>query len=76
MERVERIRFWCAFTITRPADGALLVRCRQMLALVQMPAGKPIRLSDEWQARYGQGGDAQPSEETAATRMHGGQVVV
>ena len=37
LERVERIRFWCAFTITRPSDGAVLIRCRQMLALVQMP---------------------------------------
>ncbi len=44
LERVERIRFWCGFTITRPADGALLITCRQMLALVQMPAGRPVRL--------------------------------
>ena len=74
LERLERIRFWCGFTITRPADGALLVRCRQMLALVQMPTGKPIRLSDEWQARYGHLGDAPPSGDAISARMHGGQV--
>ncbi|MDD5198683.1 MAG: thioesterase family protein [Terrimicrobiaceae bacterium] len=38
------IRFWCEFEIVRPRDGALLVNCRQALALVQMPQGKPVRL--------------------------------
>lgn len=39
-----RVRFWCAFEMRRPEDGTLLVTCRQQLALVQMPAGKPLRL--------------------------------
>jgi YbgC/YbaW family acyl-CoA thioester hydrolase len=39
-----RVRFWCEFEIIRPADAALLVTCRQTLALVQMPDGKPVRL--------------------------------
>lgn len=39
-----RIRFWCDFEIVRPADGALLATCRQSLALVQMPEGRPVRL--------------------------------
>jgi YbgC/YbaW family acyl-CoA thioester hydrolase len=38
------IRFWVEFEVLRPSDGALLVKCRQALALVQMPAGKPVRL--------------------------------
>ncbi len=76
LERVQRIRFWCAFTVTRPADGALLVRCRQMLALVQMPAGKPVRLPDEWQARYAHLRGGQPAPESATARMYGGQVEV
>ncbi len=38
------IRFWVEFEIVRPADGATLVTCRQALALVQMPAGRPVRL--------------------------------
>ena len=32
LESVDRLRFWCAFEIRRPADGALLVTSRQMLA--------------------------------------------
>ena len=76
LERVERIRFWCAFTITRPSDGAVLIRCRQMLALVQMPAGRPIRLPDEWHARYAHLREGKPSEEGSAARMHGGEVAV
>ncbi len=38
------IRFWVGFEIVRPSDGALLVTCRQALALVRMPEGRPIRL--------------------------------
>ncbi len=76
LERVEKIRFWCAFTIKRQGDDAtVLIRCRQMLALVQMPAGKPIRLPDEWQTRFGHLRDGNPSEEDALARMHGGQVL-
>ena len=75
LERVDRIRFWCAFTITRPSDGALLVRCRQMLALVQMPAGRPIRLSDAMQERFAHLGQGKPADETGTSRMYGGQVM-
>jgi YbgC/YbaW family acyl-CoA thioester hydrolase len=38
------VRFWVEFEVTRPLDGALMVKCRQALALVQMPSGKPVRL--------------------------------
>lgn len=38
------IRFWVEFEVVRPSDNALLVTCRQALALVQMPSGKPVRL--------------------------------
>lgn len=44
LEEVEKVRFWCAFEITREEDDALLVTSRQRLAMVQMPAGKPTRL--------------------------------
>ena len=47
------MRFWCAFEIRRPSDGALIVASRQMLAVVQMPPGKPIRLPADWAVRYG-----------------------
>src|SRR6476619_6901296 len=37
LDRLERVRFWCAFRIVRPADQTLIVECRQMLAIIQMP---------------------------------------
>ena len=52
LELIERSRFWCAFEIIRPADGASLVKSRKMCAVVQMPAGKPMRLPAEWAERY------------------------
>ena len=52
LESVERSRFWCSFQIIRPSDGMVMVESRQMLAIVQMPAGKPLRLPAEWATRY------------------------
>lgn len=52
LESIERVRFWCAFEIVRPSDGARMVTCRQSLALVQMPAAKPMRLPDEWSTKF------------------------
>ncbi len=44
------VRFWVEFTVTRPSDGAFLVSCRQALALVRMPSGKPVRLPERFPA--------------------------
>ncbi len=52
LETVDRLRFWCAFEIRRPADGALLVTSRQRLAVIEMPAGKPVRLPADWAQRF------------------------
>ncbi len=52
LESVDRLRFWCAFEIRRPADGALLVTSRQRLAIIQMPPGKPVRLPADWAQRF------------------------
>ncbi len=52
LESVERVRFWCAFEMRRPADDTLLITCRQALALVQMPQGRPVRLPEDWSARF------------------------
>jgi YbgC/YbaW family acyl-CoA thioester hydrolase len=49
LDRVDRIRFWCAFHIVRPSDKALIAQCRQMLAIIEMPAGKLLRLPPEWE---------------------------
>ena len=48
LRRVERARFWCAFRITRPKDSTLIAECRQMLALIEMPTGKLLRLPEHW----------------------------
>jgi YbgC/YbaW family acyl-CoA thioester hydrolase len=53
LSKVERSRFWCAFRITRPSDGALIVTCRQMLVVVQLPDLKVKRLPPHWQTDYG-----------------------
>ena len=56
LEKVERVRFWCAFHIRRAGEDTLLVECRQMLALIQMPAGKPLRLEGKLDTGGIQGG--------------------
>src|SRR5690242_17025260 len=48
LSRKQRARFWCAFRITRPADNTLIAECRQMLALIEMPAGKLQPLPEHW----------------------------
>jgi YbgC/YbaW family acyl-CoA thioester hydrolase len=48
LDRLERVRFWCAFRIVRPSDETLIAECRQMLAIIQMPEGKLLRVPDEW----------------------------
>ena len=48
LDRLERVRFWCAFRIVRPADESLIAECRQMLAIIQMPEGKLLRVPDDW----------------------------
>jgi len=53
LDEFSRARFWCAFELIREADGALLVTARQALALVAMPAGKPLRLPAAWATTWG-----------------------
>ena len=52
LDSFERSRFWCAFEILREGDVRPLVTARQMLALVQMPLGKPTRLPADWKEKY------------------------
>ncbi len=56
LDRVERVRFWCAFRILRPVDETIIATCRQMLALIEMPEAKLLRLPDEWE-KYRQAQD-------------------
>lgn len=48
LDRLERVRFWCAFKIMRPVDDTLIAECRQMLAIIQMPDAKLLRVPDDW----------------------------
>ncbi len=52
LDSVDRMRFWCAFDVRRPSDGALIAQSRQMLAVIQMPPGKPVRLPADWSTRF------------------------
>ena len=52
LESVERMRFWCGFEVRRASDDALLVTSRQMLAVLQMPPGKVMRLPADWAERF------------------------
>jgi YbgC/YbaW family acyl-CoA thioester hydrolase len=52
LESLNRSRFWCGFSIRRSTDDVLMVAARQLLALVQMPAGRPVRLPPVWSVRY------------------------
>jgi YbgC/YbaW family acyl-CoA thioester hydrolase len=52
LDNIERARFWCAYRITRSSDETLIADCRQMIALVQMPEGKVVRLPKDWD-KYG-----------------------
>ena len=42
VSEVGKVKFWCDFEILRREE--VLISCRQALALVQMPEGKPRRL--------------------------------
>ncbi len=52
LETLERARFWCAFEVRRAHEETILITCRQQLALVQMPQGKPLRLPEDWKEKY------------------------
>jgi YbgC/YbaW family acyl-CoA thioester hydrolase len=52
LAKFERSRFWCAFTIKRPSDGTLIVTCRQMLVVVQLPELKVRRLPNHWRTDF------------------------
>ena len=48
LDQLGRVRFWCAFRITRPTDNAIIAECRQMLAIIQLPEAKVLPLPNDW----------------------------
>lgn len=49
LERTERVRFWCGFRVVRLSDNELIATCRQMIALIEMPAARPLPLPQSWE---------------------------
>jgi acyl-CoA thioesterase FadM len=75
LDRAERARFWCAFRITRPQDNTLIAECRQMLALIEMPTGKLLRLPEHWKT-YDKAESSEHSDgESRAGTVPGGECV-
>jgi YbgC/YbaW family acyl-CoA thioester hydrolase len=65
LDRLERVRFWCAFRIVRPKDDVLIAECRQSLALIEMPAGTLLRLPESWEKYRDPEANSQPARRTA-----------
>jgi YbgC/YbaW family acyl-CoA thioester hydrolase len=65
LDRLERVRFWCAFRIVRSRDNVLIAECRQSLALIEMPAGTVLRLPESWEKHRNLKPNTQPAQRTA-----------
>jgi YbgC/YbaW family acyl-CoA thioester hydrolase len=52
LSQIDKVKFWCEFVMKRESTQETLVTCRQALALVQMPQGRPLRLPSDWQNQY------------------------
>jgi YbgC/YbaW family acyl-CoA thioester hydrolase len=53
LDSLARARFSCHFEMRREGDEALLVTCRQIMAMVSLPSGRPQRLDPAWSERWG-----------------------
>lgn len=47
LSQIEKVKMWFNFEMRRAEDGLLLLKAHQLLALVQMPEGKPMRIPAE-----------------------------
>ena len=52
--RMSRVRFELNFEIRRPADGAVIAKCRQTMVTVQLPGLRPQAVPEEWGKAYPQ----------------------
>ena len=75
LDRIERARFWCAFHITRPQDKTLIAGCRQMLALIEMPTGRVLRLPEHWKTYRKAESSEHRERESQAGMFTGGECV-
>ena len=75
LDRVERARFWCGFRIIRPQDNTLIAECRQMLAVIEMPTGKLLRVPDHWKTYDKAESSPDHDSKSAAAKTPGGEQV-
>jgi YbgC/YbaW family acyl-CoA thioester hydrolase len=75
LDRTDRARFWCAFRITRSQDDALIAECRQMLALIEMPTGKLLRLPEHWKTYDKIKSSERRDSESRAEKVRSGESV-
>ena len=52
LDQLERVRFWFTFTMHRESEEKPLITCRQSLAMVQMPEGRPHRIPTDWHTQW------------------------
>jgi YbgC/YbaW family acyl-CoA thioester hydrolase len=71
LDRAERARFWCAFRITRLQDNTLIAECRQMLALIEMPTGKLLRVPEHWKTYDEAGSGSHQETESGGVNVPG-----
>ena len=76
LDQVERARFWCAFRMTRPQDSTLIAECRQMLALIEMPTGKLLRVPEHWNRYEKPQSSERHGRESQAGTTSGGECVL
>lgn len=53
LESLDRAKFWVSFEIYAEGVERCLITCRQALAMVKMPEGRPQRLPQEWREKWG-----------------------
>ena len=49
LDRVERVRFWCAFRIVRPVDETLIANAGRCWRSSRCQEAKLLRLPEEWE---------------------------
>jgi YbgC/YbaW family acyl-CoA thioester hydrolase len=52
LDALERVRFWVTFEVVDTTGSTVYVTCRQSLALIQLPASRPLRLPEDWTQRF------------------------
>ncbi|GAA5496446.1 1,4-dihydroxy-2-naphthoyl-CoA hydrolase [Rubritalea halochordaticola] len=53
LESLDRAKFFCTFEVYAEGLDRVLIQCRQTLAMVQMPGGRPQRLPADWKEKWG-----------------------